>query len=111
MKQQDELNKEKDALKEQHKPLYEITIPMDEYDPTKTATIFLRKPKRNDRELLSKMIADNKAAAAIEVAIKKLYVGGDSIEEILKTNEDALAQVEGSVVEIFKVQEATLKKN
>ena len=106
-KTKEELSAEKEQLKKKYKPIFELTIPLD--DDGKTATIFLKKPGRVDRSMLAKMV-EKDAFNAIEAAIKKLRVGGDAIEEILKY-EDAIPACESAIVEIFKVQEAVLKKN
>ncbi|MEO6901548.1 MAG: hypothetical protein ABI241_00510 [Bacteroidia bacterium] len=98
-----------EALKKKHGKIYTLTVSLDEDDATKVATIYLKKADRTTRAIVDKLVERDKAAA-IEAALKNLYVGGDDLNLIL-LNDDALFSCESAIVDIMKVQAAILKKN
>lgn len=109
MKSPQELEKIKEALKAQHKRVHQITIPCDEDDSTKFFTIFVKKPDQVTRSIVSKLV-DKDWLKAIEAAAKNIYIGGDSMDDVLKYD-DALASLDSPITELLNVQKAELKKN
>lgn len=108
-KSEAELKEIKEALKKKHGKVYEITVPMDEDDASKTATMFLKKPGKETRSIVATLVQKD-PIRAVEAAIKNLYIGGDDLNVIL-ANEDSVPACEDAIVEMLTVQKATLKKN
>jgi len=98
-----------EELKLKYGRVYTIVVPLDEDDSTKIATIYLKKPDRAVRSLVSKMVSVD-TGKAIEAALKALYIGGDDLK-IVTENDDALFSCETPIVEIMSKQQAILKKN
>jgi hypothetical protein len=86
-----------------------LTVPLDEDDSEKVATLYLKRPDRTTRNIVGRL-AGTDSAKAIEVALKNLYVGGDKLELVLN-NDYAFASLDEAIVEMLSVQKATLKKN
>jgi|TARA_R110000868_G_scaffold411260_1_gene702562 hypothetical protein len=97
-------------LKAKHGKIYTVTVPLDEDDSEKVAVIYLKKPDKATRSMVTKFATNSAFDKAVEAALKNLYVGGDSLELILK-NDDALVACEEVIAEMLTVQKATLKKN
>lgn len=110
MKTETELNLELEKLKQTHGKVREMVVFLDTDDEDKTATIFLKKPDKSTRSIVSKLIGQEKFDRAVEACLKALYIGGDSLDLILN-NDDAIESAGMGVVELLKVQQATLKKN
>lgn len=110
MKTKEELASEKSSLALKHKRLYTIEVPLTDEDDAEIATIFLKKPDRQVYSAAAKMANGSDPFRAIEVVIKNCYVGGDSVDLVLK-NDEAIISCENAVLEIFKKREAVLKKN
>ena len=100
---------ESDKLKALHGKVYEVTVPLDEDDETKTATLILKKPDRGTYALISKLL-DTDTIKATEGALKSMYVGGDKLDIVLE-NIDALVSCETAIVQIIRRKGATIKKN
>lgn len=97
-------------LKSKHGKVYTVIVPLDEDDNSKVATIYLKKPDKTTRSMITKFATSNAFDKAVEAALKNLYIGGDSLDLILK-NDDALVACEEVIAEMLTVQKATLKKN
>lgn len=98
-----------EELKAKYGKVNTLEVFLDEDDATKVATIYLKRPDRTTRTIVGKL-AGVDSSKAIEACLKALYIGGDSLELVLK-NDYALAGCEGAVVEMLQVQQAVLKKN
>lgn len=109
MKTQDELSKEKTELTAKYGKIFELVVPLDQDDLSKTATLFLKKPDKATRSIVD-TLARRDGLKAVEAGLKNMYVGGDTLNDVL-SNDDALASCEESVVEALQLQKATLKKN
>ena len=59
---------------------------------------------------MAQKLAQKDSKMAIKGFLNTLYIGGDSLELILK-NDDALVACEEVIAEMLTVQKATLKKN
>ena len=110
MKTETELNLEKEKLKATHGVVREMLVYLDTDDEDKTATIFLKKPDKSTRKMVGKLVDGGKFDIAVESCLKALYIGGDELNLIL-SNDDAIESAGMGVVELLKVQQATLKKN
>lgn len=110
MKTEIELKKELEVLKQTHGIIREMVVFLDTDDESKQATIFLKKPDKTTRSVVGKLITQEKFDRAIESCLKSLYIGGDSLDLILN-NDDAIESAGMGIVELLKVQQATLKKN
>jgi|NOAtaT_6_FD_contig_71_2325308_length_4037_multi_2_in_0_out_0_6 hypothetical protein len=99
-----------EELKAKYGKVYTLEVPLDEDDVNKKAIIYLRKPDKTTRAMVSKLASSGKYDAAVEATLKNLYVGGDKLELILQ-NDDAMASCDETIVELLNVQKATLKKN
>jgi hypothetical protein len=99
-----------EELKAKYGKVYTVEVQLDEDDLTKKAIIYLRKPDKTTRAMVSKFVSSNKIDNAIEAALKNLYIGGDKLELILQ-NDDAMASCDEVIAELLTVQKATLKKN
>jgi hypothetical protein len=109
MKSNEELLQEKESLKLKHGKVITLEVPVDQDDLSKIATIFLKRPDRTTRSLISKL-ASNDGIKAIEAALKNLYIGGDDLNLVVN-NDDAIVACEDAIIDILAVQKATLKKN
>lgn len=110
MKTEIELNLELEKLKQVHGKVRELVVFLDTDDETKTATLFLKKPDKSTRSLVSKLVNDNKFDKAVISCLNSLYVGGDDLK-LVTENDDAIESAGLGVVELLKVQQAVLKKN
>lgn len=97
-------------LKSKYGKVYTITVPLDEDDSDKVAVIYLKKPDKSVRSLVTKFVSSGNFDKAVEAALKNLYIGGDNLDLITK-NDDAMAACEDVIAEMLTVQKATLKKN
>lgn len=100
---------ELEELKQKYGKVLTLVVPLDQDDLTKTATIYLKKPDRTTRSLISK-VASQDGLKAIEAGLKNLYIGGDKLE-LVTSNDDALVACEDAIIDILSVQKAELKKN
>jgi len=110
MKTEEELKAEKETLKQKHGSVREMEVYLDTDDDTKTATLFLRKPDKSTRNMVGKLVDQNKFDTAVISCLKALYIGGDELNSVLD-NEDAMESAGQGVVDLLAVQKATLKKN
>lgn len=109
MKTQEELAIIKEALSQTHKPVYTLTIDLDD-EGTETATIFLKKYDRTVLAATQKIATSGDSLRATETFLKATYIGGDELAPIL-ANIDALRSCEGAVIEMISVKKAKLSKN
>lgn len=98
-----------EELKTKYGKVSTLTVPLDEDDATKVATIYLKKPDRTIRSAIAAM-ASKDGLKAVELALKNLYIGGDDLNLVTK-NDNALVGCEEAIVELLYVQKAILKKN
>lgn len=98
-----------EELKKKHGVIRTLTIPLDEDDSTQKAVIHLRKPDKTTRDMASKLAAKD-STLAIKTVLNNLYLGGDPLDVIYKSD-DAMESLEFAVVELLKVQQTTIKKN
>ena len=110
MKTEIELKVELEKLKQTHGKVREMVVFLDTDDEDKTATIFLKKPDKSTRKMVGTLVNKDKFDTAVEACLKALYIGGDSLDLIIG-NDDAIESAGLGVVELLKVQQATLKKN
>lgn len=97
-------------LKKKFGKIYTITVPLDEDDTTKVATLYLKRPDKSTRSIVGKLVSNGSSERAIEAALKSLWVGGDDLKLVLD-NDDALFGCDEAIAEILSVQKASLKKN
>ena len=109
MKTQEELDQLKESLSAIHKPLYTITVPLDE-DETETATIFLKKFDRTTLAAVQKVAVGGDSLKATEIFLKATFLGGDDLSLVLG-NLDALRACESVVIELITAKKAKLAKN
>lgn len=100
---------EKESLKKVHGKVFTIMAPMDD-EGEKFNTLFLKKPNRSLHNIVGKLAQGNDPTKAIEAALKNMYVGGDSLDEVL-ADDDALMGCENSIVELMAKRQSVLKKN
>lgn len=98
-----------EELKAKHGVIRTLTIPLDSDDESKVAVIHLKKPDRQTRDMANKL-AKKSSEMAIKAVINCLYVGGDSLEDIYKSD-DAMESLEYAVVTLLSVQQTIIKKN
>lgn len=109
MKTKIQLESEFELLKNKHGKVATLIVPLDEDDTEKVATLYLKRPDRIIRAMVSKLVSKD-TQKALEAALKALYIGGDDLSVVL-TNDDAFASCEEAIVEMLSVQKAVLKKN
>lgn len=102
-------NEKLEELKAKYGVIRTLTIPLDEDDETKVAVIHLRKPDKQTRDMANKL-AVKSSENAIKAVLNSLYVGGDSLDDIYKS-EDAMESLEFAVVKLLQVQQTIIKKN
>jgi hypothetical protein len=107
MKTEIELTEIKEALQAKFGKVYTLEVPLNEGE--KTATMFLKKPGKETRSIVSTLVQKD-PMRAVEAAIKNLYIGGDDLNMIL-ADEDSVPSCEDAIVEMLTVQKAILKKN
>jgi hypothetical protein len=110
MKTQDELKLEFEKLKQTHGKVREMVVYLDTDDEDKTATIFLKKPDKSTRSLVGKLVSQDKFDRAVVACLNALYIGGDELK-LVTENDDAIESARLGLVELLKVQQATIKKN
>lgn len=110
MKNEIELKKELEKLKQTNSSVREMVVFLDTDDETKTATIFLKKPDKTTRSIVSKLVNQDKFDRAVVACLNALYLGGDELK-LITENDDAIESAGMGVVELLQVQKATLKKN
>lgn len=98
-----------EELKAKYGVIRTLTIPLDEDDETKVAIIHLKKPDKQTRDMANKL-AQKSSENAIKAVLNALYVGGDSLETIYKSD-DAMESLEYAVVKLLAVQQTVIKKN
>lgn len=108
MKTKKEITQELTNLKSQYGTVYELTVAIND-DETEFATFLLRKL---DRETYSQTmkIMQKDAIQAIELIVKKLWVGGDDINLALN-DFDVLRALESPVASLYNTRSADIKKN
>jgi len=109
MKDKENLATELEQLKKTHGKVITLEVPLDEDDDTKKAVLYLKKPDMSTRSMVAKLV-QNDSYKAIVACLKKLRIGGDDLELVLR-NDDAVASCESAIVELLTVQQATIKKN
>jgi len=112
MKTKDELHEVKTALLAQHKKVRTLEVPLDEDDDSKIATLFLKKPDKDIRNMIGTLAnkPNTPNSKIIEATLKALYIGGDDLNLVL-SNDDAFAACDEALSELLSVQKAVLKKN
>lgn len=110
MKNEIELKQELEKLKQTNSSVREMVVFLDTDDETKTATIFLKKPDKTTRSIVSKLVNQDKFDRAVVACLNALYLGGDELK-LVTENDDAIESAGMGVVELLQVQKATLKKN
>lgn len=99
-------------LKAKYGRIYTVTIPLDEDDSTKVATYYLRKPDRSARKLIQKIASGDIPERAVITGFNALRVAGDEVTILeQEKNYDAFLAAEDALLDILKVQKATIKKN
>ena len=73
-----------EELKAKYGKVYTVEVQLDEDDLAKKAIIYLRKPDKTTRAMVSKFASSGKYDNAVEAALKNLYIGGDKLEIILR---------------------------
>lgn len=108
MKTKKEITQEIVSLKAQYGTIYEITVAVND-EETEFATFILRKL---DRETYSQTmkIMQKDTIQAIELILKKLYVGGDDVNLALN-DFDILRSLENPIAGLYSTRTADLKKN
>lgn len=109
-KTQEELDAELNTLKQKYGIVRTFICPLDTDDETNVATVFLKKPDKGTRDMVSKLVKKEMSEKAIAACLKQLYIGGDNLDLIL-TNDDAMEAADFGVAELLMVQKATIKKN
>lgn len=109
MKTKDELNFELEKLKSIHKVVRIMEVFLDT-DSEETATLFLKKPDKTTRSLISKLVNQDKFDRAVVACLNALYLGGDELK-LVTENDDAIESAGMGVVDLLAVQKAVLKKN
>lgn len=97
-------------LKLKYGKITTVTIPLDEDDETKVLTFYLRKPDKQTRKMIAKLASGEVPERAVIAGYNALRVAGDEVAS-LEANDDALISAEDALIEILKVQKATIKKN
>lgn len=110
MKTEIELKLELEKLKQTNSSVREMVVFLDTDDENKTATIFLKKPDKTTRSIVSKLVNQDKFDRAVVACLNALYLGGDELK-LITENDDAIESAGMGVVELLQVQKATLKKN
>jgi hypothetical protein len=101
--------KQIEELKTKYGKITTVIIPLDEDDETKALTFYCRKPDKQTRKMISKLAAGEIPERAIIAGFKALRVAGDEVSELEK-NDDAMVSAEDALIELLKVQKATIKK-
>jgi hypothetical protein len=109
MKTKEELEQEKQTLKQKYNPVYTIEAFLND-DETEFATLFLKKADRQVYASVGKLATGNDPLRAVEMVLKNCYIGGDVLDLVLK-NDDALMSCESAIVEMLEKKKAVLKKN
>lgn len=110
MKTKDELDLELKNLSQVHGKVRTLEVYLDTDDETKIATLFLKKPDKTVRNMVGKLVDQNKSDRAVVACLNALYVGGDELK-LVTENDDAIESAGMGVVELLQVQKAVLKKN
>lgn len=109
MKTEIELESELEKLKKTHKVVRTLEVFLDT-DTEETATLFLKKPDKTTRSLVSKLVNQDKFSNAVVACLNALYIGGDELK-LVTENDDAVESAGMGVVDLLTVQKAILKKN
>ena len=109
MKTKEELELELVKFKQVHKVVRTLEVFLDT-DSDEIATLFLKKPDKTTRSLVSKLVSQDKYDRAVVACLNALYIGGDELK-LVNDNDDAIESAGLGVVELLKVQQAVLKKN
>lgn len=109
MKNKEELELELVELKKKYGKVATLVVPLDEDDTTLVATLYLKKPDRVTRSIMSKLVGGDNTKL-IEATLKNLHIGGDELAIVLN-NDDALFSCDEALAEMLQVQKALLKKN
>lgn len=110
MKTEIELNLELEKLNQTHGKVRTLVVFLDTDDDSKTATLFLKKPDKTTRSIVSKLVNQDKFDRAVVACLNALYIGGDELK-LVTENDDAIESAGMGVVELLQVQKAVLKKN
>ena len=107
MKTEIELETELEKLKKTHKVVRTLEVFLDT-DTEETATLFLKKPDKTTRSLVSKLVNQDKFSNAVVACLNALYIGGDELK-LVTENDDAVESAGMGVVDLLTVQKAILK--
>ena len=99
-----------EELKAKFGKIITVEIPLDEDDETKVAVFYLKRPDKITRKMISKLALGELPEKAVLAGYNALRVGGDAVS-ILENNYEAFISAEDALVDILKVQKATIKKN
>lgn len=101
-----------EELKKKFGTIKTVIIPYDEEDPNKVLTFHCKKPDKATRKMISKLANGEVPERAVIAGFKSLRVAGDEVE-LLEKDEyvDGLIAAEEALIELLKVQKATIKKN
>jgi len=97
-------------LKLKYGRIFTVEIPLDDDDASKKLVFYLRKPDKQTRSLISKLATGAVPEKAVIAGFNALRVAGDDAAA-LQNNDDALLSAEDALIEILRVQKATIKKN
>ena len=109
MKTQEELNNEKEVLKQTHSKIFTLEVKLDD-DGMRVATLFLKKPDKKISKMINEVATKLDSYQLCEAFLKATHIGGDELSLVLN-DEDALISTEFKIVEIMARREAILKKN
>jgi hypothetical protein len=110
MKTEQELEIELEKLVKTHGKVRTLEVFLDTDDDEKKAILFLKKPDKSTRSIVSKLVNQDKFDRAVIACLNALYVGGDDLK-LVTENDDAIESAGMGVVELLAVQKANLKKN
>jgi hypothetical protein len=96
-------------LKAKYGKVKTIIIPTDEDEDCAKLVFHLKSPDKQTRKMISGL-AEKSSEKAVMAGYRALWVGGDDVSE-LERNDYALISAEDALIEILKVQKATIKKN
>jgi hypothetical protein len=102
--------KQIEELKVKYGKITTVIIPLDEDDDTKVLTFYCRKPDKQTRKMISKLANGEIPERAVLAGFNALRVAGDEVSALEK-NDDAMISAEDALIELLKVQKATIKKN
>lgn len=110
MKNEKDLKKEFDELSLKYSTIYTLILPITDREDSEFSTLYLKTIDRDTMSAIRKIASGADPYRAIELALKNLYVGGDNLEDVLKSDE-AILTAEQYIMEIMEKKRGSLKKN